>query len=500
MPSRQPESFSAAQGARDQSVSALVLYGVSESLLSLIDGVVESSTPRGRPRYTDKVVRELRQRAFCRNLNSVIWEWAHFAAAAEFAENGGLLSLLVSDSALIPSEFSALAKDWSGGQLQYRDGSVAWMFGDRPFVLHSGRVPLLLAFTELVIGMDYLAVDRVLRLFSTVDDGGFTAQLIDKQAATLQKAVRDYLDAHLQPQKPLKEARHWLAWMRAREEGRAIPNDGDVLDFWCEHWPLPEYDFRRYKRAAESALDYVVAYRRAATSMNCMDSISLDDVHFLESDTLSEALLETDERGGVIECLSQLRSAPLNAIKFLTAKDLDALAYYLYDGVACDALPISVVRIWVFGARQAQITGDFQNNAGLNLSELLSCVELLPPDTQITELQALSGRLLTARRAVAYVLSQCSDEIHLAGEALQLAESAWKKNNRQGFKYLPEIEQLSDYEHGDECLATIQYALDQAIERAAEVVQQLSLNDAASAQRECLQFEQQFNKMYGAAS
>jgi hypothetical protein len=210
-----------------------------------------------------------------------------------------------------------------------------------------------------------------------------------------------------------------------------------------------------------------------------LSGISGEDLALMQQ--LDEADVELPK--GNIE---RLNAPGLSDIKFLTGKDARLASQFGQDPVLFELLPLSRIRLNLFGRHQAKIIGDLQNHNGAHISGLVNCDLVEKPGDWLDSVRELMSRVSQTRLACAHVLIQHnqSEALEILAEVLpensrpayrlivddelreylydqttewrKECEAAFRKNQRAGFKLLPGLDRAGDYAIGDGCLKQIQ--------------------------------------------
>jgi hypothetical protein len=527
----------------DYTRSTLVTYGVSDELAMLVQTVAEGMLLDGRPRCAPASIQEIRQRLLCHNYRKSLFELAHFIGGVAYL-SGDLTSVLYLDEAVYPDGFKGVTQDWpANDELPFalEGNHLTLQFAEAPFDLHFSRVNVMAGWVDLLL----LIVPGFLQDCESLANQCGRAEVL-ALAKRLQKQLADYLKDHLQTPTKLEEGMFWLHWTREHvgaDNLTAAFNDDHVVLFWQHNWQEDDFDFKRYATVARAAHHFIQAVDIGEQQWQVGHAASLDQTNE-DGDAWIENIVDVAEPyweamqvvgdlelEGALEGaqtdlteegdpLSLLQKPPYSEIKFLTAKQLKALEGFVAEYPR--QLAVTALRVYIFGKQQARITGALQNKDPETFTRLLEGQELLNPDECASELQDIAASISTSRLATAHVLNLGGHprgtllmllaagmevpegtELGLLKKRAEQATEDWQTqcfkafsaNNRQGFKSLPDTDQLETYAIGDQQLAKLAERCEQRLaafnQYGADTAEQIHFAHDAE------MFTRQFQAIYG---
>ena len=177
---------------RHNATASLLQHGLSETLIGAFEALAEQTELDGRPRFSERTVRELRRIVLCRSYANAClelgwWLWTLWRGGGADAplravymdhitNSRRALDAVARGTLRLPAEASV-----DGAQCSVSAGGEA-------FVLHLGRLPLWTALLELLVFID----PAVLRPTDTDEAPGAVAN-------RLQRALYGFLAEHAQP-------------------------------------------------------------------------------------------------------------------------------------------------------------------------------------------------------------------------------------------------------------------------------------------------------------
>ena len=199
---------------RHNATASLLQHGLSETLIGAFEALAEQTELDGRPRFSERTVRELRRIVLCRSYANAClelgwWLWTLWRGGGADAplravymdhitNSRRALDAVARGTLRLPAEASV-----DGAQCSVSAGGEA-------FVLHLGRLPLWTALLELLVFID----PAVLRPTDTDEAPGAVAN-------RLQRALYGFLAEHAQPLQQQRRLAIQLQWLG--EQGGGDP-------------------------------------------------------------------------------------------------------------------------------------------------------------------------------------------------------------------------------------------------------------------------------------
>jgi len=519
-------------------LSALVRYGVSDTLIGLLAAVAESTGAHGR-KYGEKTVQELHRLILCRNQGMALWWLANLLAAVQATQTSTAgqspcIQFFWVDENLTPSRIRcAFADSTTDSPKVICAEQLQITYDDGEFSLGLSKLPLLSALLELVVAIvpdfwQQLAALDVTR-----------ASAVSSFASHLQSEVNDYLSNHMQLQQQQRKARTILQWLHLNN---LEIDDQSVLEFWCfaQQEKLP--DFKQFNTVAESFVDLLAVLEEGGTNIAVSQALSMGmdaSIGEIDPERLESAVLELRSD---LTPLAKLADVPLSSIKFLTDKDRRQLSVLDTAGMGKHNLHLTLARMAVFGGAQMSISQHARKGRHDLIPDLVRCRDVptyqdhidslrllankmyktrlcalhvllqleheesapilvgeLPEDARAQLASRLSEVSLSAGDTVSYVLAK-RDELALQIPALNAllreAKAAYKSINREGFQQLPSKDMGSAYVQGIESLAAIAGATDLYVNALDQVIEKLGGSMALHA-AELEIYRNSFKTLYG---
>ncbi len=369
-------------------------------------------------------------------------------------------------------------------------------------------------------------------------------------ASDFQKILYRYLADHLQPAQQQRRFRYLWGWLceyheshdqednlviqednLVIQEGNLVIDDAVILTFWKQATQGSDdsLGFRRYRTVAENFFDLRIAMQCVEAQKNVTHSLDIE----LPPEVLQQVLITSD-----IDCLdvTSLTRMP----KFLTKQQAEICQPILEVGDTASVMALTVMRMRCFGDWQASLVQALRNKSNDNLRALLSeqrqvftytayFEEIMQLKTvfehasdsglhvllhcQVVEAFPLVLQQLTDvdLKSVRQVLSICSSgelsalsaereifdqwpdlllQVPALNHLVQQFQKAFKANNRQGFKVLPE------HMDGDAYLGGVQQ-LDRVFQRCDKHLQRLKENNESEFASDLSIFKSGFIALYG---
>ena len=419
----------------DTPASALLEYGVSNELVSLLAAIEEATCLDGTPRYTQASIYELRRKLLCYNYGTAYYEVAHLLAIVTHFGDGIDATFWV-EEAVQADRFRHLTENWAAHDVLTPGSTLAINLNNRQFDFNWRRTNMMAAWTEFLLFVVQPGLHPLLAPFEDTISG----KQIDQLASELQKQTYNFLKVHLQPHNQLRECWQFLKWLKNSADDGADAggdylqrlNDEKVLAFWRQNAGGAPGDYRRFVSVGELAYDVV---RSVATGWQRwqLDHAASHNMTGDEGDDWIRAMgngeFTPDEEAvelfrlcdaevdATITATEQLISDELASIKCLTATDILAAKQLERPAHELNRLPQTHIRMQLFGKHQASITGDLQNHQGGNLPGLLACESVRTPAIWLEEMNRLVTKINETRSAIAHILIEADEPA-----ALQIAE------------------------------------------------------------------------------
>ena len=132
----------------DFELSALVRYGVSDNLVSLLQCIEQATMMDGSLRYQQKAVYEMRRNILCHNYGKSMYELAHILIAITHA-GPGFDDLFYFDEAITPERFRQQITKWQSSESLRIDAASTLdleFCNSRRFEFHYRRINWKLCF------------------------------------------------------------------------------------------------------------------------------------------------------------------------------------------------------------------------------------------------------------------------------------------------------------------------------------------------------------------
>jgi hypothetical protein len=281
-------------------------------------------------------------------------------------------------------------------------------YGEGEFGVTFARMPFLSALLEfLVTSVGYGALDEaVAPLLGRVP----TQEEVSDAANGLSRVVYDYLKQHLPSVQTQRKSRSLLTFLAEQSNGEVGPgtlDDQAVLDYWLSHSADDGngIDAKTYQSVFQSAISLLRVLRFAVEryQMNGALPIGTDrEAGEIDPAKIEEAVASIDETPNPLDVLKQ---PPVDAVKFLNGREMDALDGVVFGTGVANDLPVSVLRNAVFSRAQFRITNTLRKNppAGEMLSFIETVLETDYP-TQVARFQSLAEHLEKTVLASLYAL------------------------------------------------------------------------------------------------
>mgnify|MGYP000008052982 CR=1 FL=1 len=398
------------------------------------------------------------------------------------------------------------------------------------FTLSPTRIAILASLLEFLVYVDpsVLQQDALFDHVGKIPPSKYEA-LVKTLASNFQKTLYQYLADHLQPAQQQRRFRYLWGWLceyhkSNGQEGSFAINDAVILAFWTQATQGDEdsLGFRRYRTVAENFFDLRVAMQCVEAQRNVTQSIDIE----LPPEVLQQVLSTSEGDNLDVNVLTKMP-------KFLTKQQAETCQPIVEVGDTASVMALTVMRMRCFGDWQASLVQALRNKNNDSLSALLSEErEVLTYVAYIDEITQLkkafeqasdSGLHVLLHRQIAeafgFVLQRLADEdlnsvreillvrsdgqfsalsteaaiptqetiaidamilrywpelllkVPALNHLVQQCQKAFKANNRQGFKVLPEDIAAEAYMDGVQRLERILQRCDkylQALDKNSE--------------------------------
>ena len=428
------------------------------------------------------------------------------------------------EEAITPKRFRAAFDDIPElvrPYLQLNEQGLTIRLSTCDFTLSPTRIATLASFLEFLVYVDPI----VLQQDALFGERGRFGQgdkfepskyesAVKTLASNLQKILYRYLADHLQPAQQQRRFRHLWAWLSEYhksqgQEDNLVIDDAVILTFWKQATEGDEdsLGFRRYRTVAENFFDLRVAIQCVEAQGNVTHSMDIA----LPPEMLQQVLTTSYADSLDVNVLTKMP-------KFLTKQQAETCQPIVEMGDTASVMALTIMRMRCFGDWQASLVQALRSKSNDHLRLLLSDEKkvLSYPDyrKEITQLQKAFEQasdsgfhvLLHCQVAEAFglVLQRLDDvdlknvrkilsmrvdgepsalsteaailalwpELLLRVPALNLRvqrfQKAFKANNRQGFKVLPENLDEEGYMDGVQRLDNISQRCDKHLQRLNE--------------------------------
>lgn len=477
-------------------------YGVSESFHALIDGLRET------PGLTDKKFRvedvnKVAQYLVCRNYGKACLElsylcWAVINYPSDKISHGPLLEFFWLNENISPKRFrQAFARPHQAidSSIGISEDHLQLRLKDNKFAISPTRVGVLSVLLELII----TNAPQQLALLQDTLAQAQDVSAIKAVSSELQKQIYQYLSVHLIQAQQQRRFRYITLWLDKHNHRQPYLNDRVVLEFWqqasVDH---TSPGFKLYASALTDMIGVAQALQQAkhAQSLEHSSSIGFDlDAGEYSPDTIDQILFEQVSDQPDVSWLCQ-------SPKFLTKAQWALLEpLYLHQG-QIPLLSLSFVRLAVFGQWQSSLVQAKRKSSDLlrqKLNELPSQTytefygQLVQHKKVMLEVVAAIIHIFYSHQdlrylglAIAQLPSAAADEIKrlmrqsltrqtrlqggsknevvfaqskkiieqsiLFQQLMQSAVQAFKANNKTGFKLMPAVNELDEYQEGHDAL------------------------------------------------
>ena len=534
-----------AQQQRLSTSSALALHGVSDELLGIIAALKETPSCRNDnlkfiPADTDKVAQDI----VCRNYANGCLRLSYLLAAVlavsstsiNQQRHSALLQTFWLDEMVTSKRFRDFFAAINLPNLSFEDSLLKLRFNNEQFDIAATQVGYLAALLEFLVNVIPGVIDKAeLQLMS------WDNKAIKGFASWLQKSLYDFLDQHLSTAQHMRRIRFMADWLAKHN---VELGDESVLSFWQQVADSEDdsLGFKRFRTVAENFVVFAqaVAIGQSKQALAYCASIGYEaEQGELNPEHLANIISDNDEGLDV----SWLAANP----KFLSKQQALLIEPLIDAGSVAQKLPLTLLRSAVFGDWQAQVVQALRSKDASNIATKLSqgcesnysqyLQEQDKVGDEINKVQlALAHIFLTLEQSEFFsqaafclpedVVAECKERLLIChsklgdeaefeqalslfyaeiaafklqhpnvNQALQQAQQAFARNNRQGFKLIPEVEELPVYRQGGEVLAECSSKIAAFAQKTRILITQ-STNDSDIFAADLAIFSAMFNKMY----
>jgi len=385
---------------------------VGGELAAILQSIAEISADRGA-KFTPAVCRRLARWIVCRSYARPLRELCHLVRIAERRFGAqGFETLFWDGSAASPANFRRLLADAADGIRETGTG-IAACYPDGEFAVAFTRMPFLAALMEFLVSvLGYAGLDA---LFRPGPEHRLTHRSVDAMANDLARRLYAWLAPHLPSAQSQRKYRAAIAFLQGGKDASVRPQDIDddaVLAFWIfgsadRHG---DGDFRSFRTVFDLMVGVRDALIAAATHAAIMGARVLGGDRTageIDPDAVDAALEAVHERRAPFEALA---APPASEVKFLKGTEADALAPIVRAGDAALALPLSVLRLLLFGAVQTRISQALRRGDRDAVPRLVDCADGMGYASQLNVLAGLRTHLEQALLASCHNLLQARHE------------------------------------------------------------------------------------------
>lgn len=356
------------------SLDALNLEGAkSEQLRAAIACIMDATAVDGGPRYSRRVISALTRMIVCRSYAKPTLELSHLIAAISDHENRFEHVLWGVDRAS-PVSFRGHFKTAKLIEPKARISvqGIIHISGDEEFQISFGRMPVLAAFVEFLITI--FGYQRVDEITAPIRSRAPSMRVVSDVANALQRELYAYLKENLPPAHRQKRERHFLQFVdqqAGNRTGADAISDDVVLAYWQAFADDKSHDNKTYRSVYEMAVRMVIALDTASERIQGNNAASIgtdrEAGEFDPEDVeVVMAVYDPDDTP-----LSRVVEHSADAVKFITATEVELLSTLPMRPAVERRVPISIVRNAVQGAHQLKISAALRRISSVNQSALL---------------------------------------------------------------------------------------------------------------------------------
>ncbi|MBL4630845.1 MAG: hypothetical protein JKY14_06665 [Paraglaciecola sp.] len=524
-------------------MSNIINYGISDTLKALFAQLKDTPGLDGY-KYHGKDVEKISQDIVCRNYGSVCYElsflcWAVVNNSVRTPHSHSVPALLRFfwlEENIQPKRFrqafSQPIHTTSGKACMGEDYLQLHIGNVEAFAISPTRVGVLAVMLEFIVSIDPAQLSKIEELLL---DGN--VQTIKQVSSNLQKLIYAYLKEHIPEASTQERFRAISGWLKQHNLTTEKLRDQDVLDFWLSPPAQPSYI--KYSTVLDDLLDAITAIEVVENSFNAQYALSLGnnreqgevDADWVQNTVFEQADEQTD--------LSWLCQSP----KFLTLAQYQPMAPLLNHGKLARQLPLSFLRLAIFGGWQSVLVQAKRKSAQVLASKLMQSPDqqyqhyadqLRDAQYQCKQVQQviahifynhnnplfvgimlqqipaeLQQTLKTWMRKKIANTTEFEDNIFLhmqqwlsqhpnAQNWLIEAAKIFKNNNKDGFKTLPSAAQLDIYQDGSEALEQCQTLVARYLLAIEKLKHENTPLEAIYLSDLCI-FSNRFKQIYGAS-
>lgn len=508
--------------------SQISRYGVSESFIALIDGMRETPGLTER-KYRQEDVNKVAQYLVCRNYGKACLElsylcWATIHHSAGNKNKSPLIDFFWLKESITPTRFrSAFAQSDNDPNMsiELNQNVLQLTFKNEAFAISPTRVGALAVLLEFIVNIAPQGFDLLGEIETELRKG--TDKVIKALSSNLQKTIYQYLSEHLIPAQQQRRLRYITQWLDSQNIQIPFLNDDTLLNFW-QQASVDESSpgFKLYSSVFHEFIEAEQALKQAEASLKGQHAITIgfdvDNGDFSPDHIESMLFTQCTE----IKYYNWLCDSP----KFLTKAQWAIIEPLHLFRPYIKLLTLSFKRLFVFGQWQSVIVQAKRQSAEMvskklneipsngysfyyqqlieqknNISNVILALLYIFHTHQDTrylgcllqsvdkstsnnikfaireQLNGAKGQEAGSRELDAKSLINELNDITLefpeVQKILQSAKSAFKANNKVGFKQLPSAILLDDYQEGAEALQHCQQTIN-------ELICQISNNDQCS--------------------
>jgi len=356
------------------SLDALNLEGAkSEALRAAIACIMDATAVDGGPRYSRRVISALTRMIVCRSYAKPTLELSHLIAAISDNKNRFEHVLWGVDRAS-PTSFRGHIRTAKLIETKAKISvqGITHISGGDEFLISFGRMPVLAALVEFLITI--FGYQRVDEITATIRSGSPSMREVSDVANALQRELYAYLKKNLPPAHRQKRERHFLQFVdeqAGNRTGAEAISDDAVLAYWRAFADDTSHDNKTYRSVYEMAVRMVIALDTASERIQGNNAASIgthrEAGEFdLEDVEAVMAAYDPDDTA-----LSRVVENSVDAVKFITATEVEFLSTLPMRSSIERRVPLSIVRNAVQGAHQLKISAALRRDSSVNQAVLL---------------------------------------------------------------------------------------------------------------------------------
>ncbi|MDN4501391.1 hypothetical protein QX776_03220 [Alteromonadaceae bacterium BrNp21-10] len=476
--------------------SHVINSGVSETLLALFEGLRETPGIYTDYKYRKEDVNRVAQYLVCRNYGKACLELSYMCwGIINYEQHQNIKSPLLTffwvQESITPVRLKVAfsQNNSSSPQVILTSNSLVLQL-DKPFEIALSRVGVLATLLEFIVTVDPALISYIESTLKNGDEAD-----IKNVSSELQKHIYQFLSAHIDAAQTQRRYRYVASWMEQQGAASHKLNDDSVLAFW--HDASMDENSPGHKLYATALLDIMATDQALIQAQLLFEaqhgaSIGYDhDLGELSPDVIQQSIF--DQQDSQRE-LNYLADSP----KCLTKQQWELVQPLMRGQHYLKKLPWSFIRLGVMGQWQAKLVQAKRQSIDVvqqKLQEPLECsyqdylqslqqqpllyrsvllaiahvlynlqdprfmgivLSLLPKETATELKNAVIDGAKPRSQALFNVAQQACEQLTQSRELLIQATAAFKANNKQGFKSLPEIHDLESYQQGAEGLQSCQ--------------------------------------------